>query len=150
MHLTLVGDAPASWSSDRITVKMLPPSQIPAALAEAQVFALPCRIADSGDRDGIPVAMMEAMAAGLPVVTTPVSGIPELVDDTVGWLVPTDDVPTLRQTLERITTQPESALRTALFAARKPLVTHELRRLDRAPIGPVGNGSRKRRDLSAL
>ncbi|MEZ4321036.1 MAG: glycosyltransferase family 4 protein [Myxococcota bacterium] len=64
----------------------VPPSRIPARLAAAQLFALPAQVATDGDRDGIPVAMMEAMAAGLPVVTRPVSGIPELVDETVGWI----------------------------------------------------------------
>jgi len=48
-------------------------------LDDARVFLLPCVIAASGDRDGIPVAMMEAMAMGTPPVSTTVSGIPELV-----------------------------------------------------------------------
>ena len=89
--LRLIGDAPARLASDRTTVGALPPSQVPGALARADVFALPCRIAEDGDRDGIPVALMEAMAAGLPVITTDISGIGELVDEQVGWLVPPDD-----------------------------------------------------------
>ncbi len=49
-------------------------------LDEARCFLLPCVIASSGDRDGIPVVLMEAMAMKTPVVSTTVSGIPELVD----------------------------------------------------------------------
>ena len=45
----------------------------------ATLFALACRVADDGDRDGIPNVLVESMAAGLPVVATAVSGIPELV-----------------------------------------------------------------------
>ena len=47
----------------------------------AEMFILPCIIAENGDRDGIPVAIMEAMAMELPVISTKVSGIPELVED---------------------------------------------------------------------
>lgn len=64
----------------------LPHAEVLTALQSAQVFALPCRVGPSGDRDGVPVAMLEAMAAGLPVVTRPVSGIPELVDASVGFI----------------------------------------------------------------
>ncbi|MDR5657392.1 glycosyltransferase [Halodesulfurarchaeum sp. HSR-GB] len=50
-------------------------------LDEASCFLLPSVIAESGDRDGIPVALMEAMAMETPPVSTTVSGIPELIDD---------------------------------------------------------------------
>jgi glycosyltransferase involved in cell wall biosynthesis len=49
-------------------------------LDEARCFLLPCIIAESGARDGIPVALMEAMAMKTPPVSTTISGIPELID----------------------------------------------------------------------
>ncbi len=58
-----------------------PQAEVRAALGAATIFALPSVIAPSGDRDGIPVSLMEAMAAGAPVVSTRVSGIPELIED---------------------------------------------------------------------
>ena len=48
--------------------------------ARARVAALACVVAADGDEDGIPVALLEAMAAGVPVVSTTVGGIPELLD----------------------------------------------------------------------
>jgi glycosyltransferase involved in cell wall biosynthesis len=56
----------------------------------ADIFVLAARQAESGDRDGIPVALMEAMARGVPVVTTRLGAIPELVDG-AGVLVEADD-----------------------------------------------------------
>ncbi len=96
--LRLVAPCPR-LEGPRVTVGALPADAVPRALADAQAFVLPCRVAPDGDRDGVPVALMEAMAAGLPVVSTAVSGIPELVDDTVGWLVPPDDDASLRRAL---------------------------------------------------
>lgn len=73
-------------------------------------FVLPCRVAEDGDRDGVPVALMEAMARGVPVVTTAVGGIGELVEDgRTGLLVPPDDAVSLRQALHRLAT--DSGLR---------------------------------------
>jgi len=50
-------------------------------LDKATAFILPCVVAKDGDRDGIPVTIMEAMAMETPPISTQVSGIPELIDD---------------------------------------------------------------------
>lgn len=71
-------------------------------LHKASVFVLPSVVTPSGDRDGIPVALMEAMACGLPVVSTRVSGIPELVEDERGGLLaPPGDAAALARCIER-------------------------------------------------
>ena len=59
---------------------------------DADIFILPCIVTENGDRDGILVAMMEAMAMKLPVISMAVSGISELVEDGAsGILVPPKD-----------------------------------------------------------
>ena len=69
----------------------------------ASAFCLPCRILDNGDRDGIPNVLAEAMAAGTPVVTTPISGIPEIVRDGVnGLLVRPDDATAVADAVVRL------------------------------------------------
>ncbi|MGF5398173.1 glycosyltransferase [Klebsiella pneumoniae] len=66
-----------------------PQSVVKTALAESNVFLLPSVTASNGDMEGIPVALMEAMASGLPVISTYHSGIPELIDDHKnGYLCP--------------------------------------------------------------
>ena len=78
----------------------------------AAVFCLPCRVLSSGDRDGIPNVLVEAMACGLPVVTTGVSGIPELVSDGAnGLLVPPDDPVAVAAALLRLHREPALAAR---------------------------------------
>lgn len=71
-----------------------------ARVAEAAAFVLPCEEGTRGESDGIPVALMEAMALGVPVVTTHVGGIAELVvPDVTGFVVPPKDAPALTDTL---------------------------------------------------
>lgn len=72
------------------------------ALNGADLFVLPCVIEKSGMRDGIPVVLMEAMAMEIPVVSTKVSGIPELVKDGAGILVEPEDVRGLADAIENV------------------------------------------------
>jgi glycosyltransferase involved in cell wall biosynthesis len=76
----------------------------------ASAFCLPCRVVDSGDRDGIPNVMVEAMACGLPVVGTEVSGLPELVETgRNGLLVPPEDPEAVAAALLRLHGDPDLA-----------------------------------------
>jgi glycosyltransferase involved in cell wall biosynthesis len=78
----------------------------------SSAFCLPCRIADTGDRDGIPNVMVEAMACGVPVVSTKVSAIPELVTSgSNGLLVPPEDPRAVADALLRLHRDPELARR---------------------------------------
>ena len=79
---------------------------------DATVFCLPCRVVAGGDRDGIPNVLLEAMSCGVPVVTTPVSGIPELVEDgTNGLLVRQEDPKALALAVQVLRADPGLARR---------------------------------------
>ena len=83
----------------------------------ADVLCLPCRVDEDGDRDGIPNVLIEAMACGVPTVTTPVSGIPEVIDDGVtGLIVPVDDPKATAAAIDRLRRDPALAHRIALNA----------------------------------
>lgn len=83
-----------------------------ALLASAEAFVLPSY------NEGLPMAMLEAMAWGLAPVCTPVGSIPELVDDgRDGLLVAPGDVPALARAIERLALEP--ALRAKLGAAAR-------------------------------
>ncbi len=75
------------------------------------IMALPSVVAADGDQDGIPVSLIEALAVGLPVVSTTVSGIPELVSHDVGILVPPRDPAALAGALEALLGDPEHRAR---------------------------------------
>jgi glycosyltransferase involved in cell wall biosynthesis len=72
-------------------------------LKKADLFVLPCVVAGNGDMDGIPVSIMEAMACEIPVVSTNISGIPELVSDEVeGLLVEQRNSEQLAEAIEKL------------------------------------------------
>lgn len=74
----------------------------------SDVFVLPCRVAGDGDRDGLPNVFMEAMSQGLPCVSTPVSGVPEIIrEDVTGYMVEPDNVSMLAKALQGLITDPE-------------------------------------------
>ena len=84
--------------------------------AQADLFALACRVASDGDRDGLPNVLVEAQSRGLACVTTRVSAIPELiVHDHNGYLAEERDVSGLVHWLERLIRDP--ALRARMGAA---------------------------------
>ncbi|MDJ0719809.1 MAG: glycosyltransferase [Prochloraceae cyanobacterium] len=76
--------------------------------AKADIFALPCKITDEGDRDGIPNVLIEAMAMEVPVVSTDISGISELIEHKVnGILIPEKNPKALADELEQLLLQPQ-------------------------------------------
>ena len=75
---------------------------------DSDLFVLPCRIAKSGDRDGLPNVLVEAQSQGVMVISTPISGVPELVrNGQNGLLVPPDDVSALAKALETAIRDPK-------------------------------------------
>ena len=78
-------------------------------LREADCFTLGCREAQDGDRDGIPNVVAEAMATGVPVAATNVSGLPELVvHDRTGMLCEPDDPDALARIITRLLTDQDA------------------------------------------
>jgi colanic acid/amylovoran biosynthesis glycosyltransferase len=96
--LTLIGGGPLLKELKQRAVRLklgksvrftgvLPHDEVARELSEAHVFVLPSKTAASGDMEGIPVALMEAMAQGLPVLATRHSGNAELIEHDVSGLL---------------------------------------------------------------
>lgn len=75
-------------------------TEVKKLLDTADVFVLPCAVAENGAMDGIPVALMEAMAIKIPVISTRISGIPELITNDTGFLVEPMDSKGLAEAIE--------------------------------------------------
>lgn len=106
----------------------------------SEFFALNCRIAEDGDRDGLPNVLVEAQSQGLAVVSTRLSGVPELIEDGVnGLLVTPNDQRALSDALKRLITDPQ--LRQQLGSAGRSVVlerfdmTDNFERLHRMIVG---------------
>jgi colanic acid/amylovoran biosynthesis glycosyltransferase len=115
----IIGDGPLRNSLQRL-VEELQVSQhvlflgwqqqeeVAVELAAADILLAPSVTSRDGDQEGIPVVLMEAMAMGLPVVSTLHSGIPELAQNGIsGFLVPERDVDALASTLRYLIDHPE-------------------------------------------
>ena len=75
---------------------------------QADLFVLPCQITENGDRDGIPNVLLEAMAMKIPVISTPISGITELIEDhKTGLLVPQKDSQAIANAIEELINDPQ-------------------------------------------
>ena len=79
-----------------------------AAYNQSDLFVLPCRIDDDGDRDGLPNVIVEAQSQALAVISSPISGIPELIKNEInGLLVEPDNPQLLANAITRLATDPK-------------------------------------------
>lgn len=84
-----------------------PQDEVVAAYERATVFALPCIIGEDGNRDGLPTVLLEAMAMGIPAVSTSLTGVPEIIDNGItGLLVSPGDPSALAAALARLLGDP--------------------------------------------
>jgi glycosyltransferase involved in cell wall biosynthesis len=91
-----------------------PQDELVRAYARASLFVLAPVVVPDGDRDGIPNVLVEAMASGVPVVSTRISGIPELIEDGAnGLLVEPGDAAALAEAIKRLLIHPQLASRLA-------------------------------------
>lgn len=86
--------------------------EVIARYRNADLFVLPCRIADSGDRDGLPNVLMEALSQELASISTNISGVPELIaDGETGVLIKPEDVNSLASAIVRLARDPRERAR---------------------------------------
>jgi glycosyltransferase involved in cell wall biosynthesis len=134
-HLTLAGDGPERRQlrrligryglKGRVTLPgFVPHREVPHLLQEADLFIMPSLITPSGDRDGIPNVVLEALLHEVPVVATEISGLPEVIrPGTTGWLIRAADPERLARAVQEACADPREARRRAL--AGRDLVARE-------------------------
>ncbi|MGB0767698.1 MAG: glycosyltransferase family 4 protein [Phycisphaeraceae bacterium] len=113
-RLTIVGDGPEraplqrqiddAGLGDRIELVGAKANQeVRSMMQQRKTFVLPCRVAEDGDRDGIPVVLMEAMASGMAVISGDLPTIRELVEDGVtGLMTQPSDMSALAEAIRRL------------------------------------------------
>lgn len=105
--------------------------EVQQLLAESDLFLAPSVTDSNGSQEGIPTALMEAMAAGLPVVSTNYSGIPELIRDQVdGYLTPERDTAALTARLGELARDSERRRAMGESARRRVAEMHDIARLN--------------------
>jgi glycosyltransferase involved in cell wall biosynthesis len=130
VRLEVVGDGPLRTDLEALAQAVGAPvvfrgpidhQEVLTCYQRATVFALPCVVASTGDRDGLPTAVLEAMGAGVPVITTSVNGLADVVIDGVnGLVVPQRNPEALAAAISRVLG--DSALADRLGAAARATV----------------------------
>jgi glycosyltransferase involved in cell wall biosynthesis len=134
---------------------VLPHEQLPAMYRESRAFVQHSMEAQTGDTEGLPVAILEAGAAGLPVVATRHAGIPEaLIDGETGYLVPEGGLDEMADRLRTLAGDRQLAERLGSAARRRVTANFALDDtlarlrgvLESAVAGSVNDASGRRRD----
>jgi colanic acid/amylovoran biosynthesis glycosyltransferase len=135
VRLTIAGDGPLKQElielcnylsvADCVNlVGVISHSEVANWMTSLDMFVLACKKDRNGDMDGIPVVLMEAMAIGIPVISTNLSGIPELViHGQTGLLAAANDIDDLAEKIETLMNSP--LLANSLIAAAALHVTNE-------------------------
>lgn len=106
----LAAQAQAAGIADRITWRgACDQPEVIAAMQVSDLFALPSRIASDGDRDGLPNVLMEAASQHLPILSTPVSAIPEFIETGVHGTLVDDDPKALATAIAAMANDPVTA-----------------------------------------
>ena len=117
LDLALRSRASAAGLAERITWKgACDQPEVIAAMRAADLFVLPSRIAEDGDRDGLPNVLMEAASQHLPILSTPVSAIPEFIVPGQHGMLSQDDPQALAQAIVRLARNPQDTARMASAA----------------------------------
>ncbi len=103
--------------------------QVMSAMENACAFILPCVVSSTGDRDGLPTVLLEAMAMGLPTISTRVAGIPEIIDNgKTGILVNPESAGELCEAMEGLLLNPELQLQMGSAGRQKAERDFDLRK----------------------
>ena len=140
-RLVMIGDGPLRETCLRMAESLrlrdrvrfpgpLSPAEVATALNSARCFVQHSVRPSCGDMEGTPVAILEAMAAGIPVVATRHGGIVDaVIDGSTGYLIDEGDVPAMAAAMERLCTSPDRAASFGRSGWRRAL--QEYRREDR-------------------
>lgn len=110
-------------------VGALPQHEVAALMGKSDIFVFPSIVATDGQMDGIPVSLMEAMAAGKPVIASSISGIPELVHHEVnGLLVDAAHPERVAQAITRLVRDPALRERMGRAGQEKVRLAFDIRR----------------------
>ena len=94
--------------------------EVALEMRAASLLVLPCITAADGNMDALPTVLLEAMASGVPVVSTALSGIPEIVvDGETGYLVEPGDAVALAGAMEKLLREPDTSARLGRTGRRR-------------------------------
>jgi glycosyltransferase involved in cell wall biosynthesis len=101
----------------------VPQEEVRVQMQKADLLVAPCIVGKNGDHDGLPNVLLEAAALGLPILTTPVGGTGDLINEETGWLCRPNDAADLAQKIQQIFANPQTAF-TKAQSARNAVSAH--------------------------